>query len=66
VFVAFSGEEARLAGSRHFVSAPRFPLDGVIGMINLDTVGRLFDGRVSVIAPARRPSGRTSSAARAS
>jgi aminopeptidase N len=49
VFVAFSGEEARLAGSRHYVSAPPFPLDGVIGMINLDTVGRLFDGRVSVI-----------------
>jgi aminopeptidase N len=49
VFVAFSGEEARLAGSRHYVSAPPFPLDGVIGMINLDTVGRLFDRRVSVL-----------------
>jgi aminopeptidase N len=49
VFVAFSGEESGLAGSRHYVSAPRFPLDGVVGMINLDTVGRLFDGRVSII-----------------
>jgi aminopeptidase N len=50
VFVAFAGEEAGLAGSRHFVSAPApFPLDGIIGMINLDTVGRLLDQRVSVL-----------------
>jgi aminopeptidase N len=55
VFVAFSGEEARLAGSRHYVSAPRFPLEGVIGMINIDTVGRLFDGRVSVIGTGTAP-----------
>jgi hypothetical protein len=50
VFVAFSGEEARLAGSRHFVASPSpFPREGIIGMINLDTVGRLFDGRVQVL-----------------
>jgi hypothetical protein len=51
VFIAFTGEEAGLAGSRHFVSAPSpFPLDGIIGVINIDTVGRLFDERVSVLA----------------
>ncbi|MGE5815656.1 MAG: M20/M25/M40 family metallo-hydrolase [Acidobacteriota bacterium] len=51
VFIAFAGEEAGLAGSRHFVSAPSpFPLDGIIGVINIDTVGRLFDQRVSVLA----------------
>ncbi|HSL20348.1 MAG TPA: M20/M25/M40 family metallo-hydrolase [Vicinamibacterales bacterium] len=50
VFIAFAGEEAGLAGSRHFVSEPTpFPLDGVIGVINLDTVGRLFDQRVSIL-----------------
>ncbi len=51
VFVAFAGEEAGLAGSRHFAGAPSpFPLDGLIGVINLDTVGRLFDQRVSILA----------------
>jgi hypothetical protein len=51
VFVAFAGEEAGLAGSRHFVAhASPFPLDGLIGVINIDTVGRLFDQRVSVLA----------------
>jgi hypothetical protein len=51
IFVAFAGEEAGLAGSRHFASAPSpFPLDGIIGVINIDTVGRLFDQRVSVLA----------------
>ncbi len=50
VFVAFAGEEAGLAGSRHFAGSPSpFPLDGLIGVINLDTVGRLFDQRVSVL-----------------
>jgi len=49
VFVAFSGEEAGLRGSRHFVDHPPFPLDRIIGVVNLDTVGRLFDQRVSVL-----------------
>jgi Peptidase family M28/PDZ domain/Peptidase family M1 domain len=50
VFVAFSGEEAGLLGSKHYVEHPVFPLDQTIGVINLDTVGRLFDKKVSVIA----------------
>jgi aminopeptidase N len=50
VFVAFTGEEAGLLGSRHYVEHPVFPLDKTIGVINLDTVGRLFDKKVSVIA----------------
>jgi hypothetical protein len=42
VFVAFAGEEAGLLGSRHFVEHPSpLPLDGLWGVINLDTVGRL-------------------------
>jgi hypothetical protein len=50
VFVAFSGEEAGRAGSKHFVESPNpFPLEGVRGVINIDTVGRLFDGQVSVL-----------------
>jgi hypothetical protein len=50
VFVAFSGEETGLLGSRYYVEHPSFPLQKAMGVINLDTVGRLFDKKVSVIA----------------
>jgi hypothetical protein len=49
-FVAFTGEEAGLLGSRYYVEHPAFPLEKTIGVINLDTVGRLFDKKVSVLA----------------
>jgi hypothetical protein len=49
-FVAFAGEESGLLGSRHYVAHPPLPLEGTIGVINLDTVGRLHDKKVSVIA----------------
>ncbi len=42
VFVAFSGEEEGLLGSRHFVEADSArPAGKMIAMINIDTVGRL-------------------------
>jgi Zn-dependent M28 family amino/carboxypeptidase len=41
VFVAFSGEEMGLFGSRYYVEHPPFPLDTTVAMINLDMVGRL-------------------------
>jgi hypothetical protein len=50
VFVAFAGEESALLGSKHYAEHPAFPLAQTIGVINLDTVGRLFDKKVSVIA----------------
>jgi aminopeptidase N len=50
VFVAFSGEEEGLLGSKHYVEHPPFPLDRTIGVVNLDTVGRFFDKKVSVLA----------------
>jgi hypothetical protein len=47
VFVAFSGEELGLYGSRHFVG--RSPLiASTRAMINLDMVGRLRDNRLTV------------------
>jgi hypothetical protein len=50
VFVAFSGEESGLAGSRHFADHPLpFPRAGVRGVVNLDTVGRLGTGKVSIL-----------------
>ncbi len=42
LFVAFTGEEAGLRGSQYYVRhAADFPSDKVMGMVNLDTVGRL-------------------------
>jgi len=48
LFVAFSGEERGLLGSRHFVDHPPHPLENVAAMVNLDMVGRLRGGRVVV------------------
>jgi Peptidase family M28/Peptidase family M1 domain/PDZ domain len=53
IFAAFAGEEEGLIGSRYYVreaqapGAP-FPLSGHIAGLNLDTVGRLTDGKVTV------------------
>ena len=67
VFVAFAGEEAGLLGSRHYVEHPPFPIEKTLGMINLDTVGRLFDRQgLDHRHGQRRRSGRTSSWARVS
>ena len=50
VFAAFSGEEAKRLGSAHYVAAQsRFPASKCIGMVNLDTVGRLGDGKLLVL-----------------
>ncbi len=43
VFMAFSGEERGLLGSRHYVEHPLIPLDKTVMMINFDMVGRLND-----------------------
>ncbi len=49
LFAAFTAEEAGRAGSRHYVEHPALPLDKLIGVVNLDTVGRLFDRKISVL-----------------
>lgn len=43
IFVAFTGEEAGLLGSAHYLDNPQpdYPLNGIFAMLNLDTVGRL-------------------------
>jgi Zn-dependent M28 family amino/carboxypeptidase len=40
VFIAFSGEEHGLDGSRHYCKEPLFPLDKTTTMLNLDMIGR--------------------------
>ena len=50
VFAVFSGEEAKLAGSRHYVAHPGgYTVEKVIGVVNLDTVGRLSSGKLQVL-----------------
>ena len=50
VFAAFSGEEAGRLGSLHYAAAEKTRLlPGCIGMVNLDTVGRLGTGKLLVL-----------------
>ncbi|MBU3699857.1 MAG: M28 family peptidase [Candidatus Kapabacteria bacterium] len=48
LFMAFSGEEKGLLGSKHWVTTPTVPLDKVTAMINLDMIGRLKDGKLNI------------------
>jgi hypothetical protein len=48
VFIAFTGEEEGLFGSAHYVKDPLFPLEQTVAMINLDMVGRLREGKLTV------------------
>jgi Peptidase family M28/PDZ domain/PA domain len=48
IFVAFSGEELGLHGSRQYVNFPTAPLSSTKAMVNLDMVGRLRDNRLTV------------------
>jgi aminopeptidase N len=50
VFVAFTGEEAGRKGSRHYVASRKhYPVGQCIGMLNLDTVGRLGKKKLLVL-----------------
>jgi aminopeptidase YwaD len=48
IFIAFSGEEEGLIGSKFYVNNPIFPLDKTVAMINMDMIGRLRDGKLTV------------------
>jgi hypothetical protein len=53
IFAAFAAEEAGLQGARHYVRTAQapgsaYPLSGHIANLNLDMVGRLADGKVTV------------------
>lgn len=47
-FIAFSGEELGLLGSRYYVNTLPAGEDTVYAMINLDMIGRLTDGVLSI------------------
>ena len=48
LFLAFSGEELGLYGSKYYVDNPTMPLDKVNYMINMDMVGRLNDSSKTI------------------
>lgn len=48
LFIAFSGEELGLLGSKHFTENASVPLSSVNYMINMDMVGRLNDSSKSL------------------
>jgi membrane-associated protease RseP (regulator of RpoE activity) len=50
VFVAFTGEETERLGSQYFIqNATRYPVDSMIAMVNLDSVGRLGERPLLVL-----------------
>jgi hypothetical protein len=50
IFAAFSGEETGMTGSKSYVTAAStWPAAKAIGMVNLDTVGRLGSGKILVL-----------------
>ncbi len=62
IFVAFSGEELGLYGSRYYVDHPAAPA-AMDAMLNLDMVGRLRDNRITVFG-ARSGAGLSEGASR--
>ncbi|MFG0263832.1 MAG: M28 family peptidase [Rhodopirellula sp. JB055] len=48
VFIAFTGEERGLLGSKHYCAQPRFPISKTVAMLNMDMVGRLRDNELTV------------------
>lgn len=50
IFIAFTSEESGLLGSKYYVkNIKRFPAKKVIGVLNFDTVGRLFNNKLFVL-----------------
>ena len=48
VFIAFSGEESGLLGSKAWVNNPGLPLKNAVAMINMDMIGRLRDDKLTI------------------
>lgn len=48
IFIAFTGEEKGLLGSKYYARNPRWPLEDTVAMVNLDMVGRLSENSLTV------------------
>lgn len=51
MFHAYGAEEMGLVGSRHYCGNPTVPVSSIVGMLNLDMVGRLRNRQLKVIGP---------------
>ena len=56
LFIAFSGEESGLLGSKHWVASPTMPLENAVAMLNMDMIGRLKDNKVTIGGVGTSPS----------
>ena len=50
LFMAFSGEELGLLGSKYFTDSPTIPLTSISAMINMDMIGRLDETKGVIIS----------------
>ncbi|HIF31437.1 MAG TPA: M28 family peptidase [Planctomycetaceae bacterium] len=48
VFIAFSGEERGLLGSRFYAEAPLVPIEKTVAMFNYDMIGNLRDDQLEI------------------
>jgi hypothetical protein len=55
LFMGFSGEELGLLGSNYWTKHPTMPLGKVVGMINLDMIGRMKNDTCDVIGAPSSP-----------
>ena len=55
LFMGFSGEELGLLGSNYWTKHPTIPLGKVVGMINLDMIGRMKNDSCDVIGVPTSP-----------
>jgi len=56
LFMAFAGEEIGLLGSSHFTNYPTVPLGSITAMINMDMIGRVSNGRITIGGVGTSPS----------
>ena len=48
IFIAFSGEEMGLLGSKHYAEHPLVPLEKTVAMLNLDMIGRVSNNTIMI------------------
>jgi len=48
IFMGFGAEEEGLIGSKFYVNNPIFPIEKTVAMFNMDMIGRLTDGKLTV------------------
>lgn len=55
LFIAFSGEELGLLGSKFFVENPTVPLNQIKVMINMDMIGRMKENKLTIYGTGTSP-----------